>query len=209
MNFMEVRRIFMTPQEIHNFFKEKEGSQSIAGIATLEAIVSLCKRDRPATILELGGGVGTISFALLKNCDATIDIYEQNDFCAKMLKENLKEMEGRYTIIPDYIYLPPKREYDLIVVDGGKGKGKDGGFPQVICSYINSLSSVKTIFVEGQRKSQKYWILEALRTRFLYTPTKYKDPTGGKKGCLQIDCRPCSSELLRIINHLYWRKKVY
>lgn len=194
--------------EIYNTFKNKEGSGAIAGTATLKAIIDLVQKNKPLSVLEIGGGIGTISYAILKNCAASLDIYEQNDFCIKKLKENLKGLENRYTIISSYNQLPPKREYDLIVVDGGKGQ-RDGGYPQVIAAYIHSLRSIKTIFIEGQRKSQKYWIIDALRTRFLYKPTKYKDPLGRKKIGMQIDCKPCSSGLLKIINHLYWRKKIY
>src|SRR3989344_5049256 len=152
----------MTPQEIYTLFRNKEGSEAMTGIVTLEAIVSFAKRNNPKTVLELGGGIGTLSYAVLKNSDAVLDVYEDNESCRNALKENLKGMEGRYTIISDYAHLPPKREYDLIVVDGGKGKGEyqSTGYPHLIAAYLYSLNSVKTIFVESQRKSQKYWILE-------------------------------------------------
>lgn len=201
----------MHPTEIYAIFTKKAGSSDIAGIATIEALADFCRKNKPHHILELGGGIGTLSFTMLKNCDGVADIYEQNDFCRNALNENLSEFTGRFSILTDYLHLPPKREYDVIVIDGGKGKGggEDGGFPQAIAAYINSLSSVKTIFIEGQRKSQRFWATEALRTRFLYTPQKYPDPNGGKKGCLRIDCVPCAQEYKRLLNHYYWRKKIY
>lgn len=205
----------MTGQEIYTMFKTKQGSEAISGVATLDAVISFLKKNNFQTILELGGGIGTISYVLLSNSDASIDIYEPNEFCQKALRENLTGMGGRYSILPSYDILPPRRNYDLIVVDGGKGTGNqsigiaDYGYPQLIAAYIASLQSIKTIFVEGQRKSQKFWILEALRTRFIYTPYKFFDPAGGKKIGVQIDCRPSSNELLKIINHFLQRKKVY
>lgn len=201
----------MTPQEIYEKFKDQSGSNSIAGIAALEAVVEAAKKDNPKTILELGGGIGTISYAVLKNCDAVMDIYEHDEFCRKMLAYNLKGMEARYTIIPNYAILPPKRSYDLIVVDGGGG-GKsvyDGGFNQAAAAYIQSLRHLKTIIIEGQRKSQKYWILKALRTRFIYNVNIYPDPSGGKKIATRIDCRPSSSELARVISHYFQRIKIF
>ncbi|OGZ12579.1 MAG: hypothetical protein A3D67_04195 [Candidatus Lloydbacteria bacterium RIFCSPHIGHO2_02_FULL_51_22] len=200
----------MTPQEIFILFKNQQGSDHIAGKVTIEAVVSFCKKHNPQNILELGGGIGTLSYAILKNCDGALDIYEHNDFCIRALNDNLREMSKRYTVTTDYLKLPPQREYDLIIIDGGKGKGiYDGGFPQVIASYISSLNSIGTIFIEGRRKSQRFWVAEALRARFLYTPTHYEDPTGGKKGALRLDCKPCSNEFLRTMGHLYWRKRIY
>src|SRR3989338_2078319 len=120
----------MKAEEIYALFSAKSGSNEIAGITTMRAVVDFCKKNNPRTILELGGGIGTISYAVLSNCDATVDIYEHNDFCIAALNENLKDYKERFSIIPDYLMLPPKREYDLIIIDGGKGKHeRDGGFP--------------------------------------------------------------------------------
>lgn len=201
----------MPPQEIYEMFKKQTGSNAISGIATLEAIVHAAKNDKPKTVLELGGGIGTISYAILKNCDAVIDIYEHDEFCRKTLAENLKGMEARYAVISDYAQLPPRRSYDIIVVDGGSSDeaGYDGGFNQAIGAYIQSLENLKTVIVEGQRKSQKYWILKALRTRFVYNITVYPDSSGGKKIGTRIDCRRSSSELARIFSHFYQRRKIF
>ena len=201
----------MSPQEIYEMFKKKSGSNAISGIATLNAVIDCAINDRPKTVLELGGGIGTISYAILKNCDATIDIYEHDDYCRKTLKETLVGMENRFNVISDYNQLPPKRSYDLMVVDGGGGGAEnyDGGFPQAVGAYIQSLTGLKTIIVEGQRKPQKNWILKALRPRFVYKITKYPDLTGGKKIGTRIDCRHTSSELLRILNHFYNRNKIF
>lgn len=203
----------MQPEEIYNRFKKQDGSDATSGITTLKAVIDFCRKYNPQTVLELGGGIGTLSYAVLKNCSGILDVYEHNGFCRDALGKNLQEFRRRITVLSDYLSLPPRREYDLIIVDGGKGGeafgGTDGGFSQAIAAYINSLSSVKTIFIEGQRKSQRFWATEALRTRFLYTPRKYPDPTGGKKGALRLDCVPCAQEYKRLLSHYYWRKKIY
>ena len=200
----------MTPQEIYALFQSKKGATNLADLATIGAVISYCRKNNPRTVLELGGGIGTLSYSVLKNSNATLDIYEHNDFCVGALNENLKDYKGRFTIIPNYLTLPPRREYDLVIVDGGKGKNEhDGGFSLAIAAYLSSLTSLKTIIVEGQRKSQRYWAVEAIRSRYLYKPTKYKDPSGGKRGSLRIDCKPCSSEVLRLANHWYWGSRIY
>ena len=103
---------------IYRAFKQKEGSEQIAGPITIQVILNICQNN-PKRILEMGGGIGTISYTLLKNSDAFVDIYEVDDFCLNKLKENLSGLEGRYQIIENYRILPPQREYDLIIVDGG------------------------------------------------------------------------------------------
>jgi len=200
----------MNHEHIYELFKGKAGSEGIAGRVTLREIVRFCREHKPRAVLELGGGIGTISYAVLSNCDAIVDIYEHNDFCIAALNENLKDYKERFSIIPDYLMLPPKREYDLIIIDGGKGKHTfDGGFPRGVNAYIHSLDSLKTIFIEGERKSQRFWVTQALRTRFIYTPQKYHDAENKKKGMLRIDCKPSSNEFSRLANHWYWRKKIY
>ncbi len=200
----------MNPENICELFKNKTGSNEIAGMVTLREVIRFCREHKPRAVLELGGGIGTISYAVLSNCDATMDIYEHNDFCIGALNENLKEYKERFAIIPSYLSLPPRREYDLIIIDGGKGKHeRDGGFPRGINAYIHSLDSLKVIFIEGERKSQRFWVTQALRTRFIYTPRKYYDAEKEKKGMLQLDCAPSSNEFLRLANHWYWRKRIY
>lgn len=200
----------MNPEDISTLFKSKTGSGEIAGRVTLREVVRFCREHKPRAVLELGGGIGTISYAVLSNCDAVMDIYEHNDFCIAALGENLKEYKERIAVLSNYLTLPPKREYDLVIVDGGKGKhARDGGFPRGINAYIHSLDSLKTIFIEGERKSQRFWVTQALRTRFTYTPQKYYDAENKKKGMLRIDCEPSSNELLRLVNHWYWRKRIY
>lgn len=201
----------MTPKEIYDKFKKQSGSNSIAGLATLTAVLDEVRSGNPKNVLEMGGGIGTISYAVLNNSSAFIDIYEHDDFCRGILKENLRGMEDRYSLITDYLRLPPKRSYDLIVVDGGAGGGSgyDGGFDQAIGSYIQSLKNLKTIIVEGQRKSQKYWILKALRPNYVYKVTVYPDPSGGKKIGTRFDCKKSPSELMRLLNHFYQRKKIF
>src|SRR3989339_1817628 len=106
--------------EIYDKFKSQSGSQNIASPVTISVLSKMCAIERPKRILEMGGGIGTISYTLLKNSDAFIDIYEDNDFCRNKLKENLSQFSGRFQIIDTYRILPPVREYDLVIIDGGK-----------------------------------------------------------------------------------------
>lgn len=197
--------------KIFEKFNDKDNRKdAIGGIVTIKALINICKRENPKLVLELGGGKGTLSYAVLANSDAVINIYEPLENFRETIKDNLKEFTGRYSLMSSYTILPPSRKYDLIIVDGGKKASEGGGgFAKLIASYISSLDSVKTIIIEGQRKSQRYWAIEALWWNYLYRPVRHKGPTGGEKGCLEIKCKKSANKILNLFNHFYYRKKIY
>ena len=192
---------------IYRAFKQKEGSEQIAGPITIQVILNICQNN-PKRILEMGGGIGTISYTLLKNSDAFVDIYEVDDFCLNKLKENLSGLEGRYQIIENYRILPPQREYDLIIVDGGIGKDWDKGFASSIWFYIHYMESVKLIYIEGKRPLQRIWARKALKSKYIYKLNRYFDIDFGEDiktgGGLEIICWPCKFWLIRWLSFLYW-----
>lgn len=201
----------MEPIDIYNKFHDKQDfDDAIGGVATIGMIIKVCKELKPKHVLELGGGKGTLSYTVLKNCDASIDIYENLPKFREIIDKNLFEYKDRYSIIPSYFTLPPYRNYDLIIVDGGKNAVNEGSFRQAIASYLVSLDSFVTIIIEGQRKSQRYCVTDIIWPHYMYTPTQYFDPSGNKKkGLLKIDCVPSNNIVKNFINHLRWRKKIY
>lgn len=200
----------MDARAVHDLYVHKEGAQAISGIATLEAVIRVIQEKRPRTILEIGAGIGTITHALLANSDAEIDIYEPNEFCIEQLKKNLTSFQGRYRLLTDPNQLPPRRAYDVVIVDGGKGKGPhDFGYPRLVAAFLYSLTTVKTVIVEGQRKGQKYWILDAMFSRHRYTVKKITGKDERKKIATVIDFTPSSHVLINMLWHVWHRKKVY
>jgi len=196
--------------DILNFFSRQAGSENIAGIVTLENMSEICQEIKPKRILEMGGGIGTISYALLKFSDAFVDIYEHNEFCRGKLKENLAEFNGRYQVIDDYRILPPERVYDLMIVDGGSGKGKGGGYHEAVWFFIMYLKSVKIVYVEGNRRLQRFFARKALKYNYLYKLTDYDNIIWqGEKlhGGLKIECSPSSSRILKMANFIFWELK--
>lgn len=192
--------------DIYTTFKEKRGSEFISKPVSIDFFVKFCKKENPQKILELGAGIGTISYTLLKYSDSFIDMYEENDFCKDKLKENLSEFKGRYHIIPSYKMLPPKEHYDLIVVDGGGSKKGDTGYTKAIYLFIRHIRSLKVIYFEGSRKLQQIWARKALKERFIYTLTKHKPiEIGGEHliGGTEYRCKPVRSFLIRYINYLF------
>lgn len=196
--------------EINDFFSRQAGSEAIAGIVTIEVMSQICRKIKPKRILEMGGGIGTISYALLKHSDAFVDIYEHNEFCRGKLKENLAEFNGRYHVIDDYRILPPAREYDLLVVDGGSGKGMGGGYHEAVWFFIMYLKSIKIVYIEGNRRLQRFFSRKALKQNYIYKITNYdKIFRQGEKlhGGQKIECFYNSSRLIRLINFIFWELK--
>lgn len=149
------------------------------------------------------GGVGALSYAMLANSNAFLDIYEDNDFCQKKLKENLKQFEGRYAIISNYRTLPPALHYDFMVIDGGN---KELHHPEWF--FVRYLESVKAIYIEGYRRSQYAWVSRALFARHTFKTKKIKgEVIDGKfqKGGTFITCTPRHNFLLRAISYVYGR----
>lgn|GEM_PF-2422217 len=163
MNQITAKNFSSEILEIHDFFGKQAGSENIAGIVTLEEMSRICQAIKPERILEMGGGIGTISYALLKFSHAFIDIYEHNEFCQGKIEENLAEFKERYQVIKDYRILPPERHYDLMIVDGGSGKGKGGGYHEAVWFFIMYLKSIKIVYIEGNRRLQRFFARKALK----------------------------------------------
>lgn len=196
---------------IHDFFREQASSEHIAKPTSLEALFQICKANKIKNVLELGGGLGTISRLLLENSEARIDIYEHNPFFAERLRENLSPFSGRYQILTDYRMLPPRREYDLVVVDGGHSRkdspGEASGFNTSIWFYLNYLESVRFVYIEGNRHIQRLWSKKALARRFVYSVQRFADSEYAGQpisGGLLITCEPSASFIRRIINFFFW-----
>lgn len=196
---------------VHNRFSRQAGSEHIAKPTSLEAIFQVCKSNRLERVLELGGGLGTISTLLLQHSEAEVDIYEHNEYFRNKLQENLAKFSGRYQLFSDYRMLPPKRDYDLVVVDGGHTRADSpseaSGFNASIWFYLNYLQSVRFVYIEGKRHIQSLWAKKALAKRFVYSVRAYADSvhkgqsiSGGEL----VICRPSSSFFRRTVNFFFW-----
>ena len=190
-------------EDIYRRFRSLGGSERIATPRNIEALARLCLAEKPTRVLELGGGLGTLSYTVLRNSSALLDVYEDDAFCRERLAENLKEFAGRFTIIPTYRLLPPASRYDLMVVDGGH---HEPYHPERL--YVLALEDLKTVFVEGARRSQLVRIEQALRTRYRFGVMKVP---GGvldgryRHGSSIVRAMPSRSAALRALSYLHAR----
>jgi len=134
-------------------FREKPGSDHMATPVSLQFLADYCANARVASILELGAGIGTMTKFLESYA---IDAYEDIPFCLGELAKNAPQAH----VVKSYETLPPRRDYDLVIIDGGDG-GKNGGYKQatsVLLSYVNP----KAVYVEGVRTPQQIEVLWSL-----------------------------------------------
>ncbi|MDP3741144.1 MAG: hypothetical protein Q8R08_02335 [bacterium] len=190
-------------QKIYKLFKNKEGSAHIAGVGAIKNIIDICVVDKPRTVLEMGSGIGTITHALLKFSDALIDGYESNQWCLGQIEQNIGN-ENRLHIVKSYRMLPPKTEYDLVIVDGGTGGGGDidDGKMRTVYLFLKYLDRIGKVLVEGSRAGQRTFIRRALKDKYSFRPIRYR-PGGGELGSTLYLLRPTRSRF-RWLNWLFW-----
>lgn len=193
--------------EIYNTFHMKEGSEFIATPVTIQALIDISKKTSIKNVLEMGSGIGTISYTLLKYTDAHIDLYEDNEYCQNALKKNLEQFEGRYTLLPNYKIHPPRKRYDLFIVDGGNGKRHDGGAIDAIDSLLNFIDDISIVYVEGHRYTQRARLRKILSRRYIYSLVEYDSvlvDNGEFKGELTVYCKKSNNSYAKKINYIYW-----
>lgn len=191
------------PDKIHKKFASLAGSEHIASLANIRKIAEICQEEKPKSVLEMGGGIGTLSYVILSNSEANVDIYEDNDFCLQQLEENLKPFQGRFNIISSYRMLPPKHSYDFMIIDGGQN---EPFHPEWF--FLRYLREVKTIYIEGIRRSQYAWTCRALRHSYTFRLTRVKEMTADgllHKGGKLIRCKPSNNFFMKNWAYFYSR----
>lgn len=192
-----------TPEGIFDKFSKMPDFEHIGGRVSVAVISDLCRKEKIETVLEMGAGLGTLTYTVLSSCDAKVDTYEHNPRFIEKFKVNLASFMDRITILTDYKLMPPRKSYDLIIVDGGDGHLHDGGFVRAICLYLLYIDSVRFIWVDGHRKAQNTFIKEAVRQRYVYNVVSFQ---GNPKGGTLYRLRPEKSFLKKEL--LYWKHKI-
>ena len=135
---------------LYQSFCEADGSQHIASEYALEKINGLVRKFQVKRILEVGLGIGSISGIVLALNRNTPDLKyagtEANDFCLKVLPENLNRDYNRLQIFSNLSLIDSEKEFELIIIDG-----KDQSL-----HHIKKLISKNGILViEGDRMPQQ------------------------------------------------------
>ncbi|MGB7201858.1 MAG: SAM-dependent methyltransferase [Pyrinomonadaceae bacterium] len=138
--------------KIRGSFSHKEGSQHIAMRTAVSGLMRLLKREEPKSILEIGAGIGTLTYTTIQTLarhgieDYRYMCVENNEYCKQRLEENLQAMMARITMVDGVQFLPSVPEsFDFMILDGG-----DHDDP----SLFARLSDGATVFIEGGRAKQ-------------------------------------------------------
>jgi protein-L-isoaspartate O-methyltransferase len=152
----------ITARDVHDRFKCLSGSEYIASEDAVAGLIRVLRRHKPQRILEVGSGIGTLTFAIISTMDEVrcrgyrLVMVENNDYCRAQLAVNLAGKIERGTLVHDVGEISDGK-FDLIIVDGGAET--DG-------RYLNMLSPRGMIFVEGYREPQRR-LIEASRPSFV------------------------------------------
>ncbi|MCV9931244.1 hypothetical protein OIU80_03040 [Flavobacterium sp. LS1R47] len=159
--------------ETYKYFSSLEGNQHIASEFALKKIVDILENYKIDNILELGLGIGSISYCILEYSDKKINYIgtESNDFCLNALPKYLKNNFDKVKIVDSLSKVLTTKKFDLIIVDG-----KD----ENLLLVKKSISNRGIIVIEGDRIPQ----LELIKNSFpnsLYVRliSNYKNPDYG------------------------------
>ena len=150
-------------QDIWRRFADRPGAtlDGIVGIASEHAIgglLEVIRRHRPRRVLELGAGIGTLTYTILAAADELdfsefhLSTVETESFCLKQLPLNLTDFAGRYQLLASLDEPKQKAEcFDLIVIDGGGDLPNDLG----VLDFSGLLAANGGILVDGGRRYQR------------------------------------------------------
>lgn len=161
-------------------FSKAEGNQHIASLFALKKVLDIVQFEKPKEILEVGLGIGSISYSILKFLnDKSIKIRydgtEKNEFCLAQLKINLEEVYDQIKIYGDLDDVGVNsRKYDFIIIDGSD---------DAITKIKDLIAKTGVLFIEGDRVIQ----VDVLRKlfpkhKFAHIVSNYKEPDYGPFG---------------------------
>ena len=195
------------PEQIHALFSKQVGAYAIATPININAIIAFCVLKKPKRVLELGGGIGTLTYCVLNYSEAIVEVYEENGFCREKLRQNLDRWSERVVLKESYAEDPNFADYDLVVIDGPDSvtiKERDRLTYQVLARLRN----IGSFFIEGSRYSQRQLAQGKMADISLYFLERVRgrevDGLGLMKGGLFVHKAGYSPKPMRYFCHLLW-----
>ncbi|GGG99540.1 hypothetical protein GCM10011416_17350 [Polaribacter pacificus] len=160
----------------YKHFSKLNGNEHIASVYGIEVILNLIAKYKPKNILELGLGIGSISYSIIdflstSNKDYNYYGTENNEFCLQVLPTNLKEKYDKINLFNEFKNIPTNLKFDFIIIDGS-----DKSLAQI----KKSVSNRAIIFIEGYRIDQVNFI-KSIFPKSIYTSviSDFKNPKHG------------------------------
>lgn len=162
-------------KSIHRKYSQMRGGEQVALEFSILSLLQLLEREKPEQILELGGGLGTLTEVILRVTDANLIVVESNAWCFEKLKRNMQGLRT-YELISDYTSLNVGTMANMVVIDVNNGIYN-------VESLINNSTELTCIFIEGHHLAHRINISKTLwrnRSRQSFYDLR---PRRGMKGC--------------------------
>ena len=196
-----------SPEQIHALFSKQIGAYAIATPININAIIAFCVSKKPKRVLELGGGIGTLTYCVLNYTEAIVEVYEENGFCREKLRQNLNRWSERVVLKESYGEDPNFADYDLVMIDGPDSvtiKERD----RLTYQVLGSLRNIGSFFIEGSRYSQRQLAQRKMADISLYFLERVRGKEvaglGLMKGGLFVHKAGYSPKPIRDFCHLLW-----
>ena len=159
---------------LHARFKALPGSEQIATPFAIHALRQFLWTHAPRRILEVGAGIGSLSWVLADYLTylcgyAEAVSVEDDPWCRTEWERNLAPWRRRPLLFDK---VPPYEFYDLVVLDG----------PQMPADGWACLAPGASVFVEGNRREQRAALRLSMRQqgrRYIETPSRPPDRSKG------------------------------
>lgn len=173
---------------LHARFRALPGSEQIASPFAIQALQHWLWTHAPRRILEVGAGIGTLSWVLAeylasRSGPAEAVSVEDDPWCRTEWERNLASWRRRPRLVEK---VPVFEWYDLLVLDG----------PQLLSDGWACLELGASVFVEGNRRAQRAALRAFMRQagrRYIETPAR---PPDRSKGVWLGRCEPAWWESL-------------
>ena len=163
-------------REYYKYFSNQEGNEHIAGVFAIETILNLTSIYKSKNILELGLGIGSVSYSIIdfltqKNISFNYYGTENNAFCLQELPKNLKDNFYKINLYKEFKDLESNLVFDFIIIDGSDDS------LQKIKDFVSKRA---VIFVEGYRIEQVNFIRSIFpNSIFTSVISDFKNPEYG------------------------------
>lgn len=163
-------------KETYEHFSKLEGNDYIAFEFALYSVLRIINKYKIQNVLEIGLGIGSISYAVLKYSEmrnSKIEYFgtEDNEFCLKQLPLSLEKYFSELNLFNKIDLINQEKIFKMIIVDGSDNQ---------LQKIQRLVSENGIIFIEGDRQTQLLSILSyfpnAYYTRVIST---YKNPNYG------------------------------
>nr|WP_315217597.1 hypothetical protein [uncultured Flavobacterium sp.] len=165
--------------DTYKYFSSLDGNQHIASEYALKKIIDIIEKYKICDVIELGVGIGSISFSVLeyakvKNRKINYSGTESNEFCLGVLPHYLNSYFEQIKIFKNLDTIVSSKKFELIIIDGKE---------ENLFKVKDLISKKGIIIIEGDRKPQ----LELVQS--VFPRHKYVRLISNK---LNLDYGPCS-----------------